>query len=120
MSDDTERSFDLAIGLGGREHVFKLFVEDIRARRSPALRATIARGKADGDERLGLRTAAFDIVRSWVDPTDRHDGTQPLTIVQDGDAWVIPIAAITYIRLSDPSAPSDSKAFGFVRPPADE
>jgi hypothetical protein len=97
--------------MGGQEHRFELSMDDLRGRRHPAIAAAVETGDRDS-----IRQAAFEIVRRWFDPGER-DASQPLVLVQEDGAWIVPAGAVAYARFEDPTTGPTARPFGFLTQP---
>ncbi|MHB8399941.1 MAG: hypothetical protein ACYDCI_13590 [Candidatus Limnocylindrales bacterium] len=83
---------------------FKVSEDEVRMSPNPAIGAL-----ALGGERIHLRSAALEMVTH----AGVRNESEPLTIVVDDVAWIIPVSAIRATRFRDTTIMPGGKGFGF-------
>jgi hypothetical protein len=98
--------FKVELDLGGGIVVpFTLSEEEIARSKNPAVQAHVGAG-----DRKGLRSAGLEIVRRAVG----RNREEPLVVIVDEEAWIVPTTSIRAARFRDPTIAQGERAFGFT------
>ncbi|HEX7471569.1 MAG TPA: hypothetical protein VF323_00675 [Candidatus Limnocylindrales bacterium] len=98
--------FRVELDLGGGIMVPMALTEaDISKSRNPAVRTLLEQG-----DRRAFRNAGLEIIRRAV----IRNREEPLVVVVDEEAWIIPTSSIRMARFRDPTIKQGERAFGFT------
>ena len=78
---------------------------DIARSANPAVKTLLGSG-----DRHGFRSAGLEIIRAAV----VRNRQEPLIVVVDEEAWIIPTSSIRMARFRDPTIKHGERAFGFT------